>query len=62
MSRYGAILSKFGLGLTMREFATARSRGEVVGHYGFEQAIGALASGLGWISIRWTWERSSPLS
>ncbi|WP_202460328.1 dihydrodipicolinate reductase [Streptomyces sp. SID1328] len=48
MSRYGAILSKFGLGLTMREFTTARSRGEVVGHYGFEQAIGALAAGLGW--------------
>ncbi|MEU7502520.1 dihydrodipicolinate reductase [Streptomyces griseofuscus] len=48
MSRYGAILSKFGLGLTLREFATARSRGEVVGHHGFEQAIGALAAGLGW--------------
>ncbi|WP_257135960.1 dihydrodipicolinate reductase [Streptomyces sp. t99] len=48
MSCYGAILSKFGLGLTLREFATARSRGEVVGHYGFEQAIGALAAGLGW--------------
>ena len=48
MSRYGAILSKFGLGLTTREFATARSRGEVVGHHGFEQAVGALAAGLGW--------------
>ncbi|WP_242535571.1 dihydrodipicolinate reductase [Streptomyces albidoflavus] len=48
MSRYGALLSKFGLGLTMREFATARSRGEVVGHHGFEQSIGALAAGLGW--------------
>ncbi|MCW1097571.1 hypothetical protein OJ963_27330 [Streptomyces sp. RS2] len=48
MSRYGAILSKSGLGLTTEEFATARSRGEVVGHYGFEQAIGALAAGLGW--------------
>ncbi len=48
MSRYGAILSKFGLGLTMREFETARSRGEVIGHHGFEQAIGALAAGLGW--------------
>ncbi|MEU3447481.1 dihydrodipicolinate reductase [Streptomyces thermolilacinus] len=48
MSRYGAILSRFGLGLTMREFVTARSRGEVVGHHGFEQAIGALAAGLGW--------------
>ncbi|MFF0435633.1 dihydrodipicolinate reductase [Streptomyces sp. NPDC004327] len=48
MSRYGAILSKFGLGLTPKEFEKARSRGEVVGHYGFEQAIGAVAAGLGW--------------
>ncbi|MEV5314148.1 dihydrodipicolinate reductase [Streptomyces sp. NPDC052610] len=48
MSRYSAILSKFGLGLTTEEFEKARSRGEVVGHYGFVQAIGALAAGLGW--------------
>lgn len=48
MSRYGAILKKFGLGLTPNEFQGARASGEVVGHYGFEQAIGALASGLGW--------------
>lgn len=48
MSHYGAILSKFGLGLTPEEFADAQSRGEVVGHYGFEQAISALGSGLGW--------------
>jgi 4-hydroxy-tetrahydrodipicolinate reductase len=44
MSRYGAILSKFGLGLTPEEFANA----QVAGHYGFEQAISALASGLRW--------------
>ncbi|MFT4264949.1 MAG: hypothetical protein QM572_16315 [Nocardioides sp.] len=48
MSRYGAILSKFGLGLTPDEFADARDRGDVIGHYGFEQAIGAVAAGLGW--------------
>ncbi|MGW2466916.1 dihydrodipicolinate reductase [Streptomyces bauhiniae] len=48
MSRYGAILSKFGLGLDPEEFEAARHRGDVVGHYGFEQAIAALAAGLGW--------------
>jgi hypothetical protein len=48
MSRYGAILSKFGLGLTVEEFEAARGRGDVVGHYGFDQAIEALATGLGW--------------
>lgn len=48
MSRYGAILKKFGLGLTPEEFEAARGRGDVVGHYGFEQAIEALATGLGW--------------
>lgn len=48
MSRYGAILSKFGLGLTPTEFDAARDRGDVIGHYGFEQAIGAVAAGLGW--------------
>ncbi|GAA3541058.1 hypothetical protein [Nocardioides daeguensis] len=48
MSRYGAILRKFGLGLTPDVFETAQAAGEVVGHYGFEQAIGAVASGLGW--------------
>ncbi|ROZ99427.1 dihydrodipicolinate reductase [Gordonia sp. OPL2] len=48
MSRYNAILSKFGLGLTPDEFADAKDSGAVVGHYGFEQAIGALAAGLGW--------------
>ncbi|WP_079929134.1 dihydrodipicolinate reductase [Gordonia sp. i37] len=48
MSRYGAILSKFGMGLTADEFAGAQNSGTVVGHYGFEQAIGALAAGLGW--------------
>ncbi|MFI2280771.1 dihydrodipicolinate reductase [Nocardia beijingensis] len=48
MSRYGAILSKFGLGLTPGEFADAQASGSVVGHYGFEQAISSLASGLDW--------------
>lgn len=48
MSRYGAILTKFGLGLTPEEFAAAQADGEVVGHYGFEQAISAVAGGLGW--------------
>ena len=48
MSRYGAILSKFGLGLTPEQFSTAQESGDVVGHYGFEQSISALASGLGW--------------
>lgn len=48
MSRYGAILSKFGLGLTTDGFATAQGEGSVIGHCGFEQAIGALAAGLGW--------------
>lgn len=48
MSRYGAILSKFGIGLAAGQFADAQASGSVVGHYGFEQAISALASGLGW--------------
>jgi 4-hydroxy-tetrahydrodipicolinate reductase len=48
MSRYGAILSKFGMGLTPEQFADAQASGAVVGHYGFEQAISAVANGLGW--------------
>lgn len=48
MSRYGAILSKFGIGLTPEQFADVQARGAIVGHYGFAQAIGAVASGLGW--------------
>lgn len=48
MARYGAILQKFGLGLDADEFAVARDRGKVIGHHGFEQAIGALGAGLGW--------------
>ncbi|CCH78523.1 conserved hypothetical protein [Nostocoides japonicum T1-X7] len=48
MSRYGAILTKFGLGLTPTQFDQDRRRGQVLGHHGFEQAIGALAAGLGW--------------
>lgn len=48
MSRYGAILSKFGLGLTPEQFHAAQRAGQVIGHVGFEQAISALASGLGW--------------
>jgi 2,4-diaminopentanoate dehydrogenase len=49
MSRYGAIVSKFGLGLTPREFERAQAAGEVIGHVGFDQAIAALASGLSWM-------------
>lgn len=48
MSRYGAILSKFGLGLTREEFDAASAARRVIGHVGFEQAIGALAAGLNW--------------
>lgn len=48
MSRYGAILSKFGLGLTLEEFGEAQAAGNIIGHYGFGQAISALGSGLGW--------------
>jgi len=48
MSRYGAILSKFGLGLTSEQFDGAQQAGQVIGHVGFEQAISALAGGLGW--------------
>lgn len=48
MSRYGAILSKFGLGLTREEFDAASAARTVIGHVGFEQAIGALAIGLNW--------------
>jgi 4-hydroxy-tetrahydrodipicolinate reductase len=48
MSRYGAIVKKFGLGLTTDEFDVAQDAGIVVGHVGFEQSIGALAAGLGW--------------
>jgi 4-hydroxy-tetrahydrodipicolinate reductase len=48
MSGYSAILKKFGLGLTVEEFNTEQLAGTVVGHVGFEEAIGALADGLGW--------------
>jgi 2,4-diaminopentanoate dehydrogenase len=48
MSRYGAILSKFGLGLTQPQFDAAVDAGTVIGHVGFEQTVSALAAGLGW--------------
>ncbi len=48
MSRYGAIVGKFGIGLTLAEFDAAQATGRVIGHTGFEQAAGALAAGLGW--------------
>jgi hypothetical protein len=48
MSRYGAILQKFGLGLTPDEFDTRRTAGEVMGHVGFDQSIAAVARGLEW--------------
>lgn len=48
MSRYGAILEKFGLGLTPEQFGLAQRRGAVIGHVGFEQSVAALGSGLGW--------------
>ncbi|WP_083872796.1 dihydrodipicolinate reductase [Nocardia testacea] len=60
MSRYGAILSKFGLGLTPARFDGAQASGAVVGHYGFEQAISALATGLGWSLDAIVVERVSP--
>jgi 4-hydroxy-tetrahydrodipicolinate reductase len=48
MSRYGAILHKFGLGLSPAEFDARREAGEVMGHVGFDQSIAALARGLEW--------------
>lgn len=48
MSRYGAILQKFGLGLTPEEFDLRRDAGTVMGHVGFAQSITALARGLNW--------------
>ncbi|MEU2266748.1 dihydrodipicolinate reductase [Streptomyces olindensis] len=48
MSRYGAILAKFGLGLTEERFAAEQGAGRVIGHVGFEQSVAALAAGLGW--------------
>lgn len=48
MSRYGAILHKFGLGLAPAEFDARRAAGEVMGHVGFDQSIAALARGLEW--------------
>jgi hypothetical protein len=48
MSGYAAILKKFGLGLTVERFDAAQIAGTVVGHVGFEQAIGALAESLSW--------------
>lgn len=48
MSRYGAILAKFGLGLSSDEFLVARDEGRVMGHVGFAQSIAALARGLEW--------------
>ncbi|GGO86173.1 dihydrodipicolinate reductase [Nocardioides phosphati] len=48
MRRYGAILHKFGLGLTPEEFDVRRAAGQVMGHVGFDQSIAALARGLEW--------------
>lgn len=48
MSRYGAILQKFGLGLGPDEFDVRRDAGDVMGHVGFDQSIAALARGLEW--------------
>jgi 4-hydroxy-tetrahydrodipicolinate reductase len=48
MGRYGAILHKFGLGLSPAEFDARREAGEVMGHVGFDQSIAALARGLEW--------------
>jgi hypothetical protein len=48
MSRYGAIIQKFGLGLTTEEFDIAQDAATVIGHVGFEQTIAAIAAGLGW--------------
>jgi 4-hydroxy-tetrahydrodipicolinate reductase len=48
MSRYGAILQKFGLGLSPAEFDARREAGQVMGHVGFDQSIAALARGLEW--------------
>ncbi len=48
MSRYGAILSKFGLGLTPAQFVDAQVAGDIIGHHGFEQTIGGVAAGLEW--------------
>lgn len=48
MSRYGAILQKFGLGLTPAEFDARRDAGQVMGHVGFDQSIAAVARGLEW--------------
>jgi hypothetical protein len=48
MSRYGAILQKFGLGLAPDEFDARRRSGQVMGHVGFDQSIAALARGLEW--------------
>lgn len=48
MSRYGAILSKFGLGLDPDEFDARRHAGQVMGHVGFAQSIAAVACGLEW--------------
>lgn len=48
MSRYGAILQKFGLGLAPAEFDSLQQSGQVMGHVGFDQSIAALARGLEW--------------
>ena len=48
MSRYGAILAKFGLGLSPDEFLARRDIGRVMGHVGFAQSIAAIARGLEW--------------
>jgi hypothetical protein len=48
MSRFGATLQKFGLGLTAEEFDARRDAGEVMRHLGFAQSIAARATGLEW--------------
>lgn len=48
MAGYGAILSKFGLGLSPADFERELANGTVIGHIGFAESVTALADGLGW--------------
>lgn len=48
LSSYGAIVEKFGLGLTLEEFDREQAAGRVIGHVGFDQSLALLGDVLGW--------------
>jgi 4-hydroxy-tetrahydrodipicolinate reductase len=61
LSPYGpTVLASQGVGLTPESFRSGVERGVVVGHFGFPQSIGMIASALGW-EVERIEERREPI-